>query len=194
VCRFATPGEAIERTWFEGRPAPQTLPAVRLPRGLGALLRFPWRFHAGVRAARALVEDEGIGAVVALGGWPCAPAAWACRGAGVPLVFLVPDAVPGFVVRKLARRAGRIYLADARAAHHLAEHPGLQVTGPLLRAEALAVRRDPTLFGLHENRRTLFVTGGSLGAQRLDARCCTPWGGAAAMPRRAMPALAWPTP
>lgn len=170
ACRFATPGEAVERDWFEGRSAPHSLPAVRLPRRAGALLAFPFRFRRCVTAAAALLRRERPEALVALGGWPCAPAAWAARGVGVPLVFLVPDAVPGLVVRKLARRAARIYLADARAQAHLAGHPGLRVTGPLLRREALALRRDPTVFGLQPGRRTLFVTGGSLGAQRLYER------------------------
>ncbi len=169
-CLFATPGESVEATWFRGRTPPHTLPAVRLPRGLGALLRFPGRFRSGVQAARALLAAESIGAVVALGGWPCAPAAWACRGAATPLAFLVPDAVPGLVVRKLAGRAGRLYLADARAAAQLADHPGLRQLGPLLRSEALATRRDPAAVGLRADRRAVLVTGGSLGAQRLDER------------------------
>jgi UDP-N-acetylglucosamine:LPS N-acetylglucosamine transferase len=123
-----------------------------------------------VRAARRLFAREGVGCVVALGGWPCAPAAWAARRAGVPLAFLVPDAVPGLVVRRLARRAGRLYLADERARAALGAHPGVRVTGPLLRSAALRVRRDPGALGLEPGRRTLFVTGGSLGAAALDER------------------------
>lgn len=169
-CVFATPGEAVERDWFEGRPSPVTLRAVRLPRRPLAMLRFPFRFRACARAARAHLEVTRPDAVVALGGWPCAPAAWAARGARVPLAFLVPDAVPGLVVRKLAGRAARIYLADARARDALGGHPGLVVSGPLLRRGALDVRRDPAAFGLAAARRTLFVTGGSLGAQRLYER------------------------
>ena len=167
---FATPGEAVERAWFEGRVAPWMLPAQRLPRGPGALLRFPFRFRRAVRAARQLFEARGVGCLVALGGWPSAPAAWAARGAGVPLIFLVPDAVPGVVVRKLARRAQRIYLADERAATHLPGHPGLQVSGPLLRRQALDLRRDAAAFDLDPALRTLFVTGGSLGAEGLYER------------------------
>ncbi|MDA1195670.1 MAG: glycosyltransferase, partial [Planctomycetota bacterium] len=97
---FATPGEDVERAWFEGRTAPLTLPALRRPRGAGELLGFPIRFFHAIRAARGLMKAQGIGALVALGGWPCAPAALAARGARVPLAFLVPDAVPGLVVRR----------------------------------------------------------------------------------------------
>ncbi len=170
---FATPGEAVERAWFEQRTPPRTLPAVRLPRGVGSMAAFPFRFHACVRAARRALEELAPAALIALGGWPCAPAAWAARRAGVPLVFLVPDAVPGMVVRKLQRRAERIYLADPRASAALgtsAADPRVVVTGPFLRPGAVATRRDPEAFGLHAGRRTLFVTGGSLGAERLYER------------------------
>ena len=167
---FATPGEAVERDWFEGREAPETLPAIRLPRRPAAMLRFPFQFRRCVRTARQALDAMKPEAVVALGGWPCAPVAWAAKGAGVPLVFLVPDAVPGLVVRKLAGRAGRIYAADPRATEALAGHPGVVVTGPLLRKAALDVRRVPEQLGLDADKRTLFVTGGSLGAQRLYER------------------------
>ncbi len=168
--RFATPGEAVEADWFHDRETPWTLPATRLPRSLGSSLAFPLRFWKGVRAARRTLRAEGVGCLIALGGWPCAPAAYAARGAGVPLAFLVPDAVPGVVVRKFASRAGRIYCAQDEARHGLGDHAGLRVTGPLLRRAALAGARDPAAFGLHDDRATLLVTGGSLGARRLYER------------------------
>ncbi|MDA1196266.1 MAG: UDP-N-acetylglucosamine--N-acetylmuramyl-(pentapeptide) pyrophosphoryl-undecaprenol N-acetylglucosamine transferase, partial [Planctomycetota bacterium] len=52
----------------------------------------------------------------------------------------------------------------------LGEHAGVRVTGPLLRAGACATRRDPAHFGLRPDRRTLLVTGGSLGSERLYER------------------------
>lgn len=168
--RFATPGEAVEADWFQGRDAPLTLTATRLPRSAGSALTFPFRFWKLARRARALLRRERVGCLVALGGWPCAPAAWAAKGAQVPLAFLVPDAVPGVVVRKLARRAQRIYLAEDAARGALGAHDGVRVTGPLLRAAALEGERDPAAFGLHPDRATLFVTGGSLGAERLYER------------------------
>lgn len=168
--RFATPGEAVEADWFHERETPWTLPATRLPRSVGTGLAFPFRFWRGVRAARRRMRAEGVGCLVALGGWPSAPAAYAARGAGVPLAFLVPDAVPGVVVRKFAARADRIYCAFEEARRALGEHTGVRISGPLLRSQALEGERDPAAFGLHEGRVTLLVTGGSLGAERLYER------------------------
>jgi UDP-N-acetylglucosamine--N-acetylmuramyl-(pentapeptide) pyrophosphoryl-undecaprenol N-acetylglucosamine transferase len=167
---FATPGEDVEQAWFAGRPPPRRLPAPRLPRGLARSLAFPFRMARAVWSARRLLRRERAACVVALGGWPCAPAAIAARWKRVPLVFLVPDAVPGLVVRKLARWAGRIYVAEPGAAQALGGGESVRHTGPLLRDAVSEGRRDPTAFGLWPDRRTLFVTGGSLGASGLNER------------------------
>jgi len=169
-CLFATPGEQVERSWFAGRVEPRRIHARRLPRSLGSGVSFPFHLLRGVWAARGLLRREGIGAVVALGGWPCVPAVLAARWTKTPLVFLVPDAVPGLVVRKLGRSAGRIYLASEAARPSLEPHDGLRVTGPLLRDLDPSDAGAHQTFGLDPARATLLVTGGSLGARGLNER------------------------
>ena len=169
-CIFATPGESVEETWFAGRSAPRHIHARRLPRSLGTKLGFPFHLLRGVLQARRLLRRTSSGCLVALGGWPCAPAALAARWTRTPLVFLVPDAVPGLVVRKFARWASRIYVANEVAGRALEPHPGLRVTGPLLRGSVRSGARAPEAFGLSSRRLTLLVTGGSLGAQALNER------------------------
>ena len=168
VTCFATPGEAREAAWFAGREPPVAIPAVRLPRGPGAAIAFPLRLARCVRGARRVLRARSVDCVVALGGWPCAPAALAARAAGATLVLYAADAVPGRVVRWLRRRADRIYVAheSARAALGGDAH----VCGPLLRAAIAQGRRDATRFGLRADRATLLVTGGSLGARGLNER------------------------
>jgi len=165
---FATPGEAVEATWFQDRAAPLRLPAGRLPHSLAGRAAFPLRLGWGALRARRLLRGEHVGCVVGLGGWPCAPAVLGARLCKLPLVFLVADAVPGLVIRKFASWAGRIYLAQEAARGGLGGHPGVRTTGPLLRDLVRAGRADPTVFGLREDRRTLLVTGGSLGARGLN--------------------------
>ena len=165
---FATPGEAREAAWFEGREPPLTIPAIRLPRRPGAALAFPFRLRRCVKQARQVIEASGAGCVFALGGWPCAPAAIAARSSGVPMVLYAADEVPGKVVRWLRRRAGRIYVAYEEAARVLGD--AAHVCGPLLRGSVLRGTRDARRFGLDPSRATLLVTGGSLGAQGLNDR------------------------
>lgn len=170
TCLFATPGEAVERNWFADRAAPVHIHARRLPRSLRAKLTFPFHLLRGVVQARRLLRETSADCVVALGGWPCAPAALAARWTRTPLVFLVPDAVPGLVVRKLSAWASRIYLAQDAAREALEPHAGLRVTGPLLRHAVRRGTRAPEAFGLSRERLTLLVTGGSLGARALNER------------------------
>ncbi len=168
--RFATPGEPVEQAWFDGREPPVRIPAARLPKGIKRALVFPFRSLRGLVRARRLLSKERPGCVVALGGWPCAPAALAARMKRVPLVLLVPDRVPGLVARRIAPWAGRIYASDPGARRALGESKAVRVTGPLLRDDVQAGVRDPEAFGLEPGRRTLFVTGGSLGSRALNKR------------------------
>lgn len=165
---FATPGETREAGWFEGRDPPLTIPATRLPRRPLSAMAFPFRLWRCVKQARRVLREAEADCVVALGGWPCAPAAFAARKAGAKLVLFAADAVPGRVVRWLRRRADRIYVAHESAKDALGGQA--TVTGPLLRRAVLRGERDPSRFGLHADRVTLLVTGGSLGAQGLNDR------------------------
>lgn len=167
---FVTPGEAREADWFPAdEPARVVVPAPRRPKGVLGALRFPARLVRAVRAARRVVRERRPAAVLALGGWPCFPTAYAARGAGVPLFLLATDAVPGVVVRRLARRAEAVFLTDARARDALPAGARTVMVPPLVRRAVLDARPDPARFGLVPGRTTLLVVGGSLGAAGLNA-------------------------
>jgi UDP-N-acetylglucosamine--N-acetylmuramyl-(pentapeptide) pyrophosphoryl-undecaprenol N-acetylglucosamine transferase len=167
--RFLTPGEERERAWFPKGERPLCAPAPRPPRRPLAAALFPLAMARAVLEAHAALRRARPAAVVALGGWPCAPAALAALLSRVPLALLAADAVPGAVVRRLARHAGRTYVATPDAARSLGGAPGVRVVGRLVRPDVLCGRRDPTRFGLEAGRVTLYVVGGSLGARRLNA-------------------------
>lgn len=167
---FSTPGEPTEGAWFHGREAPSHVPAARLPRGPGGLLRFLSRTWRGVRGGRSLLRREGVGVVVGLGGWPCVPLLLAARRSKVPYVLVCPDAVPGQVVRRFAKRAARIYLAHDEARQGLPTGVPVRVDGPWLRQEILAGASELGRFGLTGDLPVLLVLGGSLGAQGLFER------------------------
>lgn len=168
---FVTPGEAREATWFPADDPPRLhVPAPRLPQGLASKALFPLRMGRAVLAARRHLKAARPAAVLALGGWPCAPTALAASFRGVPLHLLATDAVPGLVVRRLARRATVVWLTDPRAAAGLPEGTRSRVVGSVVRRAVTASVRDPARFGLAEGKATLFVVGGSLGAQGLNAR------------------------
>jgi UDP-N-acetylglucosamine--N-acetylmuramyl-(pentapeptide) pyrophosphoryl-undecaprenol N-acetylglucosamine transferase len=128
------------------------------------------RISSAVARALAVLRRERPVAVVALGGWPCVPAALAAAIGRVPLAFLASDRTPGTVVRRLAPVADRVYVASDDAAEALGPSPRVRVVGPVLRAAMRYPRRDPRHFGLRPDRATLLVTGGSLGARALNDR------------------------
>lgn len=170
---FATPGEAREAAWFPpGEPARLATPSPRRGKGLLGRALLPLRLARAVVGARRVLRAASPGAVLALGGWPCAATAVAASTLGLPLHLLATDAVAGVVVRRLAGRARRIWLADARALDTLpaAARSKATVVGPVVRRDVRAARRDAARFGLDPARRTLLVVGGSLGAQGLNRR------------------------
>jgi len=152
------------------------IPRVPLPRRPSAdLLRLPLRLRRAIREAREAISDHRAHAVVGFGGYVATPAYFAARRLGIPIVVHEQNAVPG-----LANRLGARW-ADAVAVT-FTDTPlrGAQLVGLPLRAaisELLeSLRRDPQgtrraaarRLGLAPDRPTLLVTGGSLGAQRIN--------------------------
>jgi UDP-N-acetylglucosamine--N-acetylmuramyl-(pentapeptide) pyrophosphoryl-undecaprenol N-acetylglucosamine transferase len=163
-------------TGLESRLVPErgyplvTVPKVPLPRKPSAdLLRLPRNLRSAVDAAARAIDDTGAQVVVGFGGYVSTPAYLAARRRGLPIVVHEQNARAG-----LANRLG------ARLTHHVATTfastslPHAQVVGMPLRREISQLdrpaRRAEGLahFGLEEHWPTVLVTGGSLGAQRLN--------------------------
>lgn len=144
------------------------LPKVPLPRTPSLdLVRLPVRLRAAVAAARRVVRDADV--VVGFGGYVAAPAYLAARSASVPIVVHEANARPGFANRLGARLTRYVAVATDGTPLPRARHLGLplrrEITG-LDRVAGRAAARHA--FGLQPDRRTLLVTGGSLGAKRLN--------------------------
>lgn len=161
---------------LEARLVPQrgyelaTIPKLPFPRRPNAAaLRFPGEYRASIATVRALIRDRGIDAVVGFGGYAAAPAYSAARREGVPLVLHEANARPG-----LANRLGARYTPWVGVAFEGTPLPHPTFVGMPLRVEieqldAAAVRPQAAAeFGLDPERPTLLVTGGSLGARRIN--------------------------
>lgn len=156
------------------------IPRVPLPRRpSGDLLRLPGRLVEAVRAAERAIDERGAEVVVGFGGYVATPAYVAARRRGIPVVVHEQNARPGLANRLGARRAAAV--AVTFPGTRLRGPSGTVVTGlplrpaiaDLVRAReadaagaratgAAALELDPAL-------TTVLVTGGSLGAQRLNA-------------------------
>ncbi len=146
------------------------VPRVPMPRRPGAaLLRLPGALRGAVEAAGAAIDDTGAQVVVGFGGYVSTPAYLAARRRRVPIVVHEQNARPGLANRLGARLARSVATTFADT-----ELPGAQRVGMPLRRmvttlDRAAVRDQALLaFGLEAHRPTLLVTGGSLGAQRIN--------------------------
>ncbi|KGN38407.1 undecaprenyldiphospho-muramoylpentapeptide beta-N-acetylglucosaminyltransferase [Knoellia subterranea] len=148
----------------------EVVPKVPMPRRPSpALLRLPGSLRRAVQAADDAITSSGARVVVGFGGYVATPAYLAARRRGIPVVVHEQNARPG-----LANKVG------ARFARHVAvtfpDTPlrGATVTGMPLRREISLLdrtaRRGEALaaFGLDPQWPTVLVTGGSLGAQRIN--------------------------
>lgn len=147
---------AIERLPFPRRP------------GL-ALLKFPGRLLAIIRSIRQLIEERGVDVVVGVGGYVSAPAYLAARRARVPIALHEANARPG-----MANRLGSLLTRHVGVAFKGTPLRHAKWVGMPLRLEIETLDRESLRaealkhFGLESSRPTLLVTGGSLGALRIN--------------------------
>ena len=116
-----------------------------------------------------MLREQSVALVVGLGGYASVPAARAASRAGIPLVLLEQNAVPGRATRWLAPAAELICSAFEGIQSQLKSGSRVRVTGNPLRREFVelgtAARQLPDRLG---SKRKLVVLGGSGGAQTLN--------------------------
>ena len=147
-----------------------TIAKLPFPRRINRkALSFGPRFSAAVREITAMIAEHKVDVVVGFGGYAAAPAYLAARRAGIPLVVHEANAKPG-----LGNRLGARFTRFVGVAFHGTRLRHSRFVGMPLRREIERLDRDAArpeareLFGLAEDRRTLLVTGGSLGARRVN--------------------------
>lgn len=175
----ALPGEWDVRFLGTGRPVEslllppagfpcETLPAAPwrwTPRAFGRFAVSTWRGYA---QARRMLADARPDVVVGLGGYGMVAPCLAAWRAGVPVVLLEQNAVPGLAVRVVARVARAVFCHFPEAGNHLPAGRARALGSPL-RPEILApTTASPFPAGTGPS---LLVLGGSLGAHAIDAAC-----------------------
>ncbi|MDQ6715076.1 MAG: undecaprenyldiphospho-muramoylpentapeptide beta-N-acetylglucosaminyltransferase [Actinomycetota bacterium] len=147
------------------------VPRVPMPRRPDAsLLRLPAALRAAVVAAGLAIDEAEAEVVVGFGGYVSPPAYLAARQRHLPIVVHEQNARPG-LANRLGARLTR-YVATTFPSTRL---PHAEVLGMPLRREISqldrAARRLEAMaaFGLDPQWPTILVTGGSLGAARLNS-------------------------
>ena len=146
------------------------VPGVPLPRKPDpAMLRLPRDLRAAVAAAGEAIDEVGAEVVVGFGGYVSTPAYLAARRRKLPIVVHEQNARPG-----LANRVGARLTPYVATTFRSTVLPHSRLLGMPLRREVsqldrVALRDEAmAAFGLDGQWPTILVTGGSLGAQRLN--------------------------
>lgn len=138
-------------------------------RSIGRNVALPFRLLRSTLLARRLVRRWEPKVVVSVGGYASEPMARAAVGAGVPLVCISYDRIPGLATRRQSRKA-----AVCAVAFDGSELPRSVVTGAPVRRAARTM--DPSLvrtatrasWGLAPDELLVTVVGGSLGSRVLN--------------------------
>lgn len=144
------------------------MPRVPLPRRPSAdLLRLPGRLQAAVTAAAAVIEKADV--LVGFGGYVSSPAYLAARRLNVPIVVHEANARPGVANRLGARLTDHVAVTFPNTPLRGAQVLGLPLRRQITTLDRASQRETARVaLGLQPHRTTLFVTGGSLGAQKLN--------------------------
>lgn len=134
------------------------LKGLGLVRRLRTLVELP----ASILAARRILKAHRAAGVFSMGGYAAAPVVLAAASAGIPVVLMEPNAMPGMTNRRLARFARRALVSFDEALPYFptgrAELAGLPV-----RAEFFALPDKP-----RANPPRVLITGGSRGSRTLN--------------------------
>ncbi len=133
------------------------------------LLTRPVRFahllwQSAQKASRVLPSCR-ASLVIGLGGFASVPVVWAARLAGIPLILLEQNVVPGRATSWLCRRADLTCLGFSEAARRLPRGTPHVVTGNPVRSRIAALAALPSNKG---KRHMILVLGGSQGSLALN--------------------------
>lgn len=146
------------------------IPKVAFPRRPGgALVRLPGALKAAVDAAGAAIDETKPEVVVGFGGYVSTPAYLAARRRKIPIVVHEQNAVPGLANRLGARMTPFVGTTFASTSLRHATLIGMPLRREIAQLDRARHRREALAhFGLNDHRPTLLITGGSLGAERLN--------------------------
>ena len=129
-----------------------------------------YRVCSGFARSLSLLKNLKPSVVVGTGGYVCGPVLLAAVLLNIPTVIQEQNAAPGLTNRILARWAKAIYLAFETAGTHFPIEKTMVMGNPIRRTIGAAERTRETYdsLGLDPERKTVFVMGGSQGAQAIN--------------------------
>jgi UDP-N-acetylglucosamine--N-acetylmuramyl-(pentapeptide) pyrophosphoryl-undecaprenol N-acetylglucosamine transferase len=133
-------------------------------------LGFLPRFNRAVALVIEVIRSRNVDVVVGFGGYVSTPAYLAARRAGVPIVVHEANARPGLANKLGAWFTTHVGVAFTGTPIRHAHFVGMPLRSEIEHLDPARSRPEAVdFFGLAADRPTLLVTGGSLGARRINA-------------------------
>ncbi len=137
---------------------------VRLSTQMRTMIGLP----GGIATAWSLLRKFRADAVFSMGGYVAGPVMLAASLAGIPLVIMEPNSIPGFANRKMANRVYRALLGFEKTRPWFPADRA-EVTGLPVRPEFFQIQHQPS------EQLTILITGGSRGARTLNRASKESW-------------------
>ena len=134
-------------------------------------LKVLWNLWRSLRKAKRVVREFKPDVVVGVGGYASGPIGKVATNAGIPLVLQEQNSYAGVTNKLLAKKAARICVAYEGMERFFPKDK-IIFTGNSVRKDllnAINERAEGTAFyGLDPNKKTVLITGGSLGAGSIN--------------------------
>jgi UDP-N-acetylglucosamine--N-acetylmuramyl-(pentapeptide) pyrophosphoryl-undecaprenol N-acetylglucosamine transferase len=148
------------------------LPVAGLKRSLSVdNLSFPFKLLKSLRLASKIVKEFKPDAVVGVGGYASGPVLYAAQNKGIPTLLQEQNSYAGLTNKLLAKKADSICVAYPEMGKFFPPAK-IRITGNPVRKDILDLtgKKEQGIghFGLVEDRKTILVLGGSLGARTLN--------------------------
>lgn len=107
---------------------------------------------------------------IGTGGYVAGPAIWGASVMGAKIILMESNSYPGITTRLLERYADEIHLSFESSRKYLRRQNIIHVTGNPVRENLGTINKTEAkkFFGLDENKKTVLILGGSLGASSIN--------------------------
>lgn len=141
-------------------------------------LLLPFKIFKSIKMASRIIKKFKPNVIVGVGGFASAPLLWSARVKGIPYLIQEQNSYAGLTNKFLGNGASKICVAFEGMEKFFPKNKIL-LTGNPIREDILNVKtisREEAIksFGLDLNKKTILVTGGSLGSRTLN-NCVKKW-------------------
>lgn len=133
-------------------------------------LLFPFRLLISMFQSLVISMKFKPKVAIGTGGYVAGPSIWAASVMGAKIILMESNSYPGITTRLLEHYADEVHLSFDISKKYLRRQNILKVTGNPVRENLGTINKAEAKknFGLDENKRTILVLGGSLGASSIN--------------------------